>query len=69
MAYGIWHMVNRVSRRTKANEKNILKGMRLSKKIADRLSVSTRYYLSGLLVIIVIPIVILELYDWLAGGC
>lgn len=62
-------MVNRVSRRTKANEKNILKGRRLSKKIADRLSVSTRYYLSGLLVIIVIPIVILELYDWLAGGC
>ena len=34
----------------------------------SKLSVSAKYYLTGFLVIIVVPVIILALYEWLAGG-
>lgn len=36
--------------------------------IMSRLNMSTKYYLTGLLVIIIIPVIIIALYEWLAGG-
>lgn len=33
-----------------------------------KISISAKYYLTGLLVIIVLPVIILVLYEWLAGG-
>ena len=34
----------------------------------NRMSISKKYYLTGLWVIVLLPVVIVALYEWLAGG-